>query len=1104
MSLEIMGRDENATVRRLASPRKEKKYLDEILTTILNNANENTRAITDVAGMCKSPEGTPEAIVRNLWQKLQAHKHFNKGRITGIVYYGKDNVKRLHRGPDKDDIPCTTAMELEARKGKTFFTFYDQKHTRGTDVKQAFKSHALLTLDKNVDNSSVKQAILRFRDLVSRESGQSFSFVMMDDFRTEIRNTLGKNQKLDIEAKDVAIYLRKQERAAEQKNALTIFNKEMKAIVKQAASHLEHLVTSEIDFSKLTDPQLEAYTAFLTARNEIATLVDTAITTLHKKYGNGINEVGRDVFIRQERVRITQRLKDLIECAKTFAQDAGTTLDPTDAIWTQAQGFYESQANDSVALFKRRYPTNKAVRTPSSASDGQCIAVAQAQAQAQAEAQAQAMAMALTQKDIEVHIEPERAQKMGMVSDHHPVNLDFLQDVDSNTKQVNDYGATKNLVHPDLRTRFRISPHLERTKTLRTHYFLTNTNRDLIVLISAEEADAFMRADDTAKNGFNLFDINDYDAQTQPLTIPAIVNDKAVVDKNWNGIDSVLANNMRAVMLGLNNCPTEDDIQKIKSTGDIRALVDPKRPCDIEQKQLLPHLKGRDREGNLAEIMSITQFGLTHNCDIDFTIESRPATAAPAPGAAAAAPGAAAAAAPGAAAAAAGAAAPNVITIGMSTTDRNAAITIPTSNNTFNAYLAGGRVEEWRGDGTESGQVESVDVPGMLNDVSLTGGRFTQLHTDLETHFKAIKVEWDKLAQEKKKLDALKEEVRRKIEGLQITASNLSQDDKGFSNVAKDSSDPLDTIDVLKQERDNVKKEYQDIIDRTISVLEGQPPRSSPFNPSTTTLTTQKATDLENIGGRLFAIMKTLQGPSVGMDQIIQVQKDLDILADDALILRALAATKYHSGQGIMKSLACGLGLREGNYPTTTYGSPGSRTTGGMCGPLQNSTTALEKLITNIKDAAAEIEPIEKKIKALQRRLDLIERRYKEAEAAVAIAQDILEREEDLNWALDRQGLQLVPMGNYRFISSALLDLIDPTALLQMRTEIPKKHVLHLEGEMPDYNNTIATLTETLTSNAVRMTEEEETSLNSNTAFCNAANHCANQLEERPREIDLP
>ncbi|MFS8563540.1 MAG: hypothetical protein LVR00_04135 [Rhabdochlamydiaceae bacterium] len=127
LSLEIMGRDNNAPIAILPPiGDNEEDYLGHTLDSLLAHANENTRAIIDVAGICKSRDGTPETIVVELWHRLQGHPKIQE--IEGIVYYGKDNVKRVYRGPDIPPIPCTTEMELAALPRKHIFLSMDKKY----------------------------------------------------------------------------------------------------------------------------------------------------------------------------------------------------------------------------------------------------------------------------------------------------------------------------------------------------------------------------------------------------------------------------------------------------------------------------------------------------------------------------------------------------------------------------------------------------------------------------------------------------------------------------------------------------------------------------------------------------------------------------------------------------------------------------------------------------------------------------------------------------------------------------------------------------------------------------------------------------------------
>ncbi|MFS8564176.1 MAG: hypothetical protein LVR00_07700 [Rhabdochlamydiaceae bacterium] len=99
-------------------------------------------------------------------------------------------------------------------------------------------------MDENVPNNDAKQGVLRFRSLVNRSSEQTFTFALTGSFHQML-----KREKIAIDAKDVARYLRLREKEEEANNALLLFRKELEAHLKQAASHIEHQIFSNQDLS---------------------------------------------------------------------------------------------------------------------------------------------------------------------------------------------------------------------------------------------------------------------------------------------------------------------------------------------------------------------------------------------------------------------------------------------------------------------------------------------------------------------------------------------------------------------------------------------------------------------------------------------------------------------------------------------------------------------------------------------------------------------------------------------------------------------------------------------------------------------------------------
>ncbi len=646
LSIEIMGRENNAEIKKVEPPEETKDYLEQIIATLLNAANENTRAIVDAAGMCKSQDGTPETIVVELWKQLQQSATI-KG-IEGIVYYGKDGVKRVYRGPDKDPIPCHTGLELAALEERKYFSFYGQKNTRGSDIKQANGAHSLVTLDENVSNSDAKQAILRFRNLVNRDSSQTFSFAVMPEFErvlqetlnTDKTKTLAQKQKelaifekalnetdykniviipevevdpldanfvkksdqekleylqlklkdsiqatkrsieilnkykapsLDgMRTKEISNFLRIQEKNIEERGALVVFRKEMKAHIKQAASHLENSILSQLG-KDLTKEQQDAYQKFLTERADVVNFVEYSIRTLYKKYGTETVNEKRDEFIKKEKEKALKKLDDIFKVAETFAAAVKVNLNVK-------RDFYKEHIDRSVDLFKSRFGVDTPVQTTHVDANGQAIAQAQAQAQAQAEAVSQAEKLAEAEVTV---LERDGVCDVLMVDDQHMVvDLSFVNNISSLDKVAGS--LIENLIRPDLRSNFYLSPGMTNYGRLASHFVIKNG--DEMVFVTQEEADEFKKQQ-TSYPGVILFDAR----QRVPQD-----------DRERQAISAVLREN--GVPVGVAN------------TAALRGVS----LHNVSTEQLLPKLSYRPQNG-FENIFTQGHFGVSNN--LKFSIE---------------------------------------------------------------------------------------------------------------------------------------------------------------------------------------------------------------------------------------------------------------------------------------------------------------------------------------------------------------------------------------------------------------------------------------------------------------------------------------------------
>ncbi len=560
LSLEIMGRENNAPIAILRPfPDTGLDYLGHVLDSLLEHAKGETRAIIDAAGICKSRDGNPDTIVKALWLKLQHHDQISG--IEGIVYYGKDNIKRLYRGPHHPAIPCTTAMELAALPSKKYFSFYGQKNTRGSDIKQADGAHALVTMDENVPNNDAKQAVLRFRSLVQRSSEQTFTFALTDKFAGMLQPRRGAQR---IDAKDVSLYLRRKELAQEQHDALTLFRKELQAHVKQAAAYIEHRIFSD---KELGDSAIQAqYEEFLQKRDSIIPLVDRALRDLDSKYGGALTTKERDEFIAEEVSRYTAKIEELKALGKRYQKGISVQ-------------FFVKRLDSSKLLFESRYPEDKHVEvaTVDSGAEAIAMALAEAQAEAVAEALAERISETVVHTQERMHI-----PRLAMNRDPHFV-MDPAWVENPVGAPVGSYDEMKHLIHPDLRGRILVSPHLQ-SEAIVSHFALIP--QDLAnphLFISQKEAEAFLTQWPTFIGaGHTLIDLRKDDVvQFSPDVVP----------------------HMQAAVLQL-----QEAIPAIGGTADLRQA----RLLNVTSEQLLPKLliEGVDL-GELGQRVDLTEFGIS-------------------------------------------------------------------------------------------------------------------------------------------------------------------------------------------------------------------------------------------------------------------------------------------------------------------------------------------------------------------------------------------------------------------------------------------------------------------------------------------------------------
>ena len=200
---------------------------EELLKRLFEMKECNYHAFIDCGALLRgvSNEEAAKSLLRIISSKNPA--------ILGVVYYNEENeIVILEKGQNKAVPLALSSLTPEQR-----FTYYDQKHTTGSDIKQATRAKALVTIGKGTFDRDLKQSVWRMRGL---DKEQTVEFVIPENIAG-----LFPAKKIDIQ--EVIAFCQKNQ---DHRKKDLIFRKtirELKAII---SSHLIRNLRQTSDFTQ--------------------------------------------------------------------------------------------------------------------------------------------------------------------------------------------------------------------------------------------------------------------------------------------------------------------------------------------------------------------------------------------------------------------------------------------------------------------------------------------------------------------------------------------------------------------------------------------------------------------------------------------------------------------------------------------------------------------------------------------------------------------------------------------------------------------------------------------------------------------------------------
>lgn len=425
LTLGIMGRSncqKTITLDTRELLNAEDDFTQELIAQLALSFTANTRALIDAGGLSKAFN---REVARAIALQLKQQNSLIKD--NGVIFYDDiTNTKKLLilNSNNEDSILDLTeemlkASDLEGR----YFTYFDHAHSRGADIKQMDNAEAIVTLNFNVTNNDYKQAIMRMRKIVDKNSGQSFIPALTQTLREQILVDLNLEMETELTGNDIAYWLREKE-LKENPNAVTLLTMELDAVVKNAILQQQAQITEQMQQSgfALDEERVAVFSACVAELNAISPFISGSLSQLEEKYGKVLGKIKKEVFVAD----LKQRFEMQLTAVFVAVENARTQLGLESISSENKKPYYEIK--DRI-LNKREPELMDEFEIPSS---NQVLAevVSEVQVESQSQSQSQAQVQAQTHSFSQVAQEPILAgpNLTKAVLPYEPVSIAFLED----------------------------------------------------------------------------------------------------------------------------------------------------------------------------------------------------------------------------------------------------------------------------------------------------------------------------------------------------------------------------------------------------------------------------------------------------------------------------------------------------------------------------------------------------------------------------------------------------------------------------------------------------------------------------------------------------
>ncbi|MBT7264573.1 MAG: DUF3638 domain-containing protein [Waddliaceae bacterium] len=203
---------------------------------------EEIHAFIDIGAQFKGQ--TNAEIARDMLSFV----HGENPDIQGVIYFNAANkLTVIKLGEEEHPIEigesdATTIMKKSGLRPEQLFTYYDQVHITGTDIKQALPSRAIVSFSETTVLRDLLQGIMRMREFTA--GIQHVDFVMTKKIADTMRRILGLPESQSISVDDIVTYAE-----------LKAITRRTEDSFREKAQEMDSIIKHHI-FAKLIDTKL--------------------------------------------------------------------------------------------------------------------------------------------------------------------------------------------------------------------------------------------------------------------------------------------------------------------------------------------------------------------------------------------------------------------------------------------------------------------------------------------------------------------------------------------------------------------------------------------------------------------------------------------------------------------------------------------------------------------------------------------------------------------------------------------------------------------------------------------------------------------------------